>query len=172
MKHRNVNLVTLFSLVLFWMFEIPCSCKWIWEWLLCAKKDVEILIGSMYMLYTFTMCMLVCLMMSHRSFCSWGAEVQEHLCSGVPNRLGSPSCCWQNPKADTNSDETKGFISVRPTPGRLWTSHSNVSKKPKILPGLYKKNVWQRWVGMCRVGRQWRSNWSLSGSRSLTEVSC
>lgn len=45
----------------------------------------------------------------------------------------------------------KDFISVSSTPGRQWISVSNiVSKMLKILPGLHKKNVGQRWVGRSR----------------------
>ena len=45
----------------------------------------------------------------------------------------------------------KDFISVRPAPGRQWTSVSKTfSKVPKTLPGLHKENVGQRLVGMGR----------------------
>ena len=53
---------------------------------------------------------------------------------------------------ETSGCETrKEFISVRPTPGRQQTSVSKtVYKMVKILPGFYKENVGQRWVGTCR----------------------
>ena len=45
----------------------------------------------------------------------------------------------------------KEFISVSPALGRKQASISkSVSKVLKILIGLYKENVGQRWVGMCR----------------------
>ena len=45
----------------------------------------------------------------------------------------------------------KELILVRLTPGRQLASVSkSVSKMLKILPGLYKENAGQRWMGMCR----------------------
>ena len=52
---------------------------------------------------------------------------------------------------ELGGETRKEFTSVRPTPGRQQTSISKtVSKVPKILPGLYKENVGQRWMGLCR----------------------
>lgn len=39
----------------------------------------------------------------------------------------------------------------RPRARRLWTSLSKtISKGLKLLPGLYKEKIGQRWVGTCR----------------------
>lgn len=46
--------------------------------------------------------------------------------------------------------ERRKFISVRPTLGRQRSRGSKtISKRLKILPGMYKGNVGQRWVGKC-----------------------
>ena len=51
----------------------------------------------------------------------------------------------------SRGETRKGFISVRPTPGRQKTNISKtVSKVLKILLGLSKENVGQREVGTCR----------------------
>lgn len=39
---------------------------------------------------------------------------------------------------------------MRPVPGRQWTSISKtVSEVLKVIPGLSKENMGQRWVGTC-----------------------
>lgn len=61
---------------------------------------------------------------------------------GFQNRLATH--CWQNPKEEKQRtrETRKGFILVRPTPGRQQTSISKtVSKGLKIVPGLYKERL-------------------------------
>lgn len=66
---------------------------------------------------------------------------------GVPNSPGSAIHRRQNPKAERRVVRRQG-ISVRLVPGRQKTTVSEkVSKVLHILPGIYKQNVGQRWVG-------------------------
>lgn len=88
---------------------------------------------------------IACLESIAQSFWSWG--------TGVPNGPGPVT--W----GETSDSKTrKEFISVRPTPGRQWSSVSkSVSKMLKIPPGLHKENVGQRSAGTCRWAVKVRS---------------
>ena len=82
------------------------------------------------------------------------SRVQEHLALGGPKeiRSGHLPLTKSTGREPRGGETRKGFISVRPELGRQWTSVSKtVSKVPKILPGLCKENVRQRYV---RVGSE------------------
>ena len=78
---------------------------------------------------------------------------------------------------DTSGSETrKEFISVRPISGRQWTITVSkvIFQVLKILLVLYKENVRQRLVGMCRLAVKARLiivfgsiTWSFTGVRAL-----
>lgn len=83
------------------------------------------------------------------------AEVQGARTPGSrgPLQTGSHLVLTKSKGGEMSGGETReGFISVRPTPVRQWTSVSNtVFKMPS---GLYKKNVGQRAVGSVQVSRE------------------
>lgn len=82
--------------------------------------------------------------------------MQEHLVLGSQTHRVQPLAADQG--RDICGQETrKGFISVRLPPEDSILESQTASKVPKIRPGLYKANMGQRPLAVCRWAVEVRS---------------